>query len=256
MHDLPDYLDLALEAAREAGRLTLGWFQTDLTPEWKADESPVTVADREAEAHIRRRIEDRYPDHTILGEEHGETIRAAGVRWIIDPIDGTRSFVAGVPLYSVLIGVEIEGDPVVGVAHFPALEETAWAAKGHGCFWNGRPARVSTRARLDEATASFTDPAAFGRHGRGSEWDRLQEATALQRGWCDAYGHLLVATGRVDLMVEPAVRVWDVAALYPILEEAGGAITDWTGRRDPRAETVVSTNGVLHDAVVSVLGSG
>jgi histidinol-phosphatase len=251
------FLDFAVDAAWQAGRLTLAHFQTDVAVEHKADESPVTIADRGAEQLLRRLIEDRFPDHAIVGEEFGETDRDSTHRWIIDPIDGTRSFIRGVPLYGVLIGLEIGGECVVGAAHFPALGEMVAAARGHGCCWNGRPACVSDVSRLDQALAVYTDCAGFAEYGRAEAWDRLQAATHTQRGWADCYGHCLVATGRAEVMLDPILNAWDCAALVPILIEAGGTFTDWDGEVTIYSENGVSTNGMLFEQVMETIqGSG
>lgn len=247
------FLDFAVDAAWQAGQLTLAHFQTGVAVEQKADESPVTVADRGAEELLRRLIESRFPDHAIVGEEFGEADRDSTYRWIIDPIDGTQSFVQGVPLYGVLIGLEIDGEMVVGVAHFPGLGEMVAAAKGQGCRWNGRLARVSEVSRLDQALLVFTDPVSFAPYGRTKAWDRLREVTHTQRGWGDCYGHCLVATGRAEVMLDPIMSVWDCAALLPILQEAGGTFTDWKGQATIYSEEALSTNGVLFDQVMEIV---
>ena len=159
---LDNYLAFIAETAYQAGRLTLGYYQTGVRPDYKADDTPVTVADRLAEEYIRRQIEARYPTHAIVGEEYGVKESAgAACRWFIDPIDGTKSFVHGVPLYATLIGLEIEGQVRVGAAYFPALDEMVSAATGLGCWWNGRRAHVSEVDSLRWATMAFTDPASF-----------------------------------------------------------------------------------------------
>ncbi len=247
------FLDFATEAAWQAGQLTLAHFQTGVAVELKSDESPVTIADRGAEELLRRLIEKRFPDHAIVGEEFGETERDSTYRWIIDPIDGTRSFIRGVPLYGVLIGLEIGGEMAVGVIHFPGLGETIAAARGEGCRWNGRPARVSSIARLDQALVAYTDASGFAAHGRAGAWARLQEASHTQRGWGDCYGHCLVATGRAEVMLDPIVSLWDCAALLPILEEAGGTFTDWNGAATIYGNHAVSTNGHLFDQVMNLI---
>ncbi|MFN8455301.1 MAG: inositol monophosphatase family protein [Anaerolineae bacterium] len=190
---LRDYLDFAMEMAWEAGRLTLGYFQTGLRPDFKGDDSPVTIADREAEKLIRSRIEKRFPHHAIIGEEFGGLGQTDGYshRWLIDPIDGTRSFVRGVPLYGILIGLEIEGKSEVGVAYFPALGEIIGAATGEGCWWNGRRARVSPAAKLKEAIVTHYDAAAFDKYGKAAAWGTGQKSGWLPSGWCDAYGFML-----------------------------------------------------------------
>jgi histidinol-phosphatase len=227
---LRQYLEFAAETAHLAGRLTLGHFQAQIRPELKEDQTPVTLADRQAEELIRSRIEERYPRHAILGEEYGaKESKGATHRWLIDPIDGTRSFVRGVPLYAVLIGLEIEGKVEVGVAYFPALDEMIAAATGEGCWWNGRRARVSDVPSLQQAVVAFSDVANFGQRGRAAEWKRIEQSTHYRAGWGDAYGHALVATGRVELMLDPVMSPWDCGPFPPILGEAGGYFGDWQG---------------------------
>lgn len=251
---LQTLLDFAIETAYLAGRLTLGHFQVGLRPEYKADDTPVTVADRQAEALIRNRIERRYPQHAILGEEYGVEERSgASHRWIIDPIDGTKAFVRGVPLYGVLLGLEIEGEVQVGVSYFPALDEMLAAARGLGCWWNGRRARVSSIDRLDRAVVAFTDAAGFALHGRASAWDRVQRATYYRAGWSDAYGYLLVATGRIELMLDPIMSVWDCGPFPAILEEAGGYFGDWQGHPTIYGNEGMATTQTLLPQVLALL---
>jgi histidinol-phosphatase len=248
-------LDFAADAAWQAGQLTLGHFQTALAVEWKGDNSPVTAADRGSEQLLRRMIEQRFPDHAIVGEEFGETDRDSQYRWIIDPIDGTRSFVRGVPLYGVLIGLELAGEAVLGVVNFPALREMVAAAKGEGCRWNGRPARVSAIASADQSLLLYTDAAEFARQVRSRTWDRLQAATHTQRSWGDCYGHCLVATGRAEVMLDPVLSVWDAAPLLPILEEAGGTFTDWNGVPTIHGRNGMSTNGHVLGHILKLMES-
>jgi histidinol phosphatase-like enzyme (inositol monophosphatase family) len=249
---LTSLLDFALDAAWRAGRTALAHYQTGVTVERKPDQSAVTVADREGERLLRRLIEARYPDHAILGEEFGGDEKDGVYRWIIDPIDGTNSFVRGVPLFGVLLGLAIRGEPVVGVAHFPALGDMIGAARGEGCRWNGRLARVSSVSNLQQACLVCTEARAVqGRLGQG--WDRLMEAVGLTRGWGDCYGHCLVATGRVDAMLDPRMQPWDCAALVPIVQEAGGRFTDWRGRVVIDGGDALSSNGVLHDTILGML---
>lgn len=235
--------------ARAAGEVTLRYFQRLEHVEEKPDRTPVTVADRETEALLRRQIGDRFPDDEIVGEEEGKRAGSSGRRWILDPIDGTVSFVHGVPLYAVLIGLEFDDLTQLGVAHFPALGETAWAARGRGCRWNGRPARVSGVTDLSEALVVMTD-AAGPPQPLADSARRVLARAQLRRGWSDAYGHLLVATGRADVMLDPQMSVWDCAALAPIIEEAGGTFTSWSGERTIRAGNAISTNAALFDAVM------
>ncbi|MCL4298895.1 MAG: inositol monophosphatase family protein [Anaerolineae bacterium] len=252
---LRDYLDFTIETAWQAGQLTLGHFQTGLRPDFKSDESPVTVADREAEKLIRSRIEKRYPGHAIIGEEYGSQENTAGSshRWLIDPIDGTRSFVRGVPLYAVLIGLEIEGQCQVGVAHFPALGEIVAAATGEGCWWNGRRARVSPVERLKDAVVTHYDAASFDKYGRAAAWERLKQTTGYRAGWCDAYGYALVATGRVEVMLDPIINPWDGGPFPPILSEAGGYFGDWRGNPTIYAREGLGTTQLLLPEVLRLL---
>jgi histidinol-phosphatase len=250
--DLRTLLAVAQDAAYVGGRRTLAYFGTGTAAtEWKADQTPVTVADREAERVIRDVITRAFPDHAVLGEEDGETPGRVPVRWIVDPLDGTRTFVRGVPLYGTLVGVEVDGEPAVGVVYLPALDEMVAAARGLGCTRNGRPCRVSGTATRAGALAVVTDERSARQ--RSGAWDRLVARTAMQRTWADCYGYVLVATGRAEVALDPAMNVWDCAALLPIVEEAGGWFTDWRGRRTIRGGEGVATNGVLHDEVLGLL---
>lgn len=251
---LKEFLDFAVNAAWQAGRQTLAHYQTGVAIQRKIDRSLVTVADRNAEELLRRLIAARYPDHSIVGEEFGSDDRATSHRWIIDPIDGTNTFVRGVPFYGVLVALEIEAQPAVGVTYFPALDEMVAAATGLGCFWNGRRAQVSSVGSLTDACLVYTDGRGV-RERLGQEWDTLQRATSLQRGWGDCYGHCLVATGRADIMLDPRMNPWDCAALIPILQEAGGRFTDWKGRVAVDGGDAVSTNGLLHDEILTHLAA-
>lgn len=251
---LQPYLDFAAEAAYLAGRLTLGYFQTGIRPDFKTDDTPVTVADRKAEELIRARIEKQYPHHAIVGEEYGTNENEeASHRWFIDPIDGTKSFVRGVPLYAVLIGLEIEGNVKVGAAYFPALDEMIAAASGEGCWWNGRRAHVSDVSNLQQAVVAFSDVATFAQSGRSKAWDRIKQATYFRAGWGDAYGYLLVATGRADLMLDPIMNVWDCAPFPPILREAGGYFGDWQGNSTIYGNEAMATTQALLPEVLALI---
>lgn len=251
---LAPYLDFAIETAYLAGKRTLSYFQTGVEPEFKADHSPVTVADRTAETVIRERIEQRYPSHSIVGEEFGvKEAHGSSYRWILDPIDGTKPFTRGVPTYSVLIGLEIDHHVEVGVAYFPALGELVAAATGLGCWWNGRRARVSQESGLDRAVVAYSDVNSFEAHGRGEAWRRIAQSVYFRAGWGDAYGHCLVATGRVELMLDPVMNVWDCGPLPPILKEAGGVFTDWQGQETIYAGEAISTTPALLPQVLDLI---
>jgi histidinol phosphatase-like enzyme (inositol monophosphatase family) len=248
-----ELLELALEAAREAGEVALRYFTRDVQVELKSDQTPVTVADREGEKLLRARIERRFPDHGIVGEEFGVVRAHSPYRWILDPIDGTQSFIRGVPLWGVMIGVEKHGEPVVGVVHFPALRETVWARTGGGAWWNGKRAHVSSVARLQDATLLTTDLRLFQDQRLRAAFDQLRARVKFERTWGDCYGHTLVATGRADIMLDPIMSEWDACALLPILEEAGGRFSDWTGKRTVRGGNAISTTGLLFEPVISVV---
>jgi histidinol phosphatase-like enzyme (inositol monophosphatase family) len=248
--DLYHLLDFAVDIAREAGAITYRYYQGSFVAERKADDSFVTIADREAEAYLRSRIAEAFPDDAILGEEGGEKPGSSNRRWILDPIDGTYAFVHGVPVYGVLIGLEVDNEAVLGVVNLPALGDLVYAAQGLGCFWNGEAARVSSTSSIDQALLLSTDFGACAQYGFGPATEALQQQVQARRTWGDCYGHVLVATGRADIMLDPVMNVWDCAPLLPILEEAGGTFTDWNGTRTIHGGNAISTNGVLFDHVM------
>ena len=256
----PEYrkeMEIAAQLAWEAGRATLRFFQTEVAVKMKPDATPVTEADRKAEGIIRQGLQQAFPQDGILGEEFGEVPGASGRCWIIDPIDGTKSFVRGVPLYGVLIGLEDEsGEVVVGAAYLPGLDEMVHAAKGLGCWWNGRVSRVSGVENLGEACVCYTSSRSFAQRNRGRVFDDLAAKAGLLRGWGDCYGHLLVATGRAEIMLDPVLNPWDCAPLVPILQEAGGTFTDWKGVATIHGGNGVSTNAHLFDEVMDHLSQG
>lgn len=250
-----ELLAFATELALAAGEVTLRYYGRVVAHDAKSDGTPVTVADREAERLIRSRVEERYPDHSILGEEFGESNEGARVRWILDPIDATRSFMRGVPLYGVLIGIEIEGESAVGVCHFPPLRETVAAGVGLGCTWNGRRCRVSTVSRLSDAVVCTTDVERILSRPEGGGWRMLQQRAAFSRTWGDCYGHALVATGRIEAQVDPVMAPWDAGPFLTIVTEAGGRFTTLDGRATLHGGSGVSSNGVLHDEVLEALSA-
>lgn len=253
---LQPYLDFITETAHLAGELTLQYFQTQLSPDYKADNSPVTIADRLAEALIRARIEKHFPDHAIVGEEQGVKESQGGThRWIIDPIDGTKSFMRGVPLYGVLIGLEIAGRVEVGAACFPAMGEMLVAATGLGCWWNGRRAHVSQVSSLKQAYLCCTDAGSFRKTGRGQPFDQLAQSVYFRPGWGDAYGYACVATGRADIMLDPVMNVWDCGPFPPIFREAGGYFGDWQGNETIYSCEALATNQALLPDILNLLDS-
>jgi histidinol phosphatase-like enzyme (inositol monophosphatase family) len=252
--------DTLLQAVAEVARLTgdaaLRHFRTSLAVETKGDGSPVTIADREAEQVARQWIETRFAGDGVLGEEFGATRDEAGRRWIIDPIDGTKSFVRGVPLWGTLIAVCEGRDVLAGAAYFPATAELLCAAPGAGCWWNDTRCQVSSVTTLRDATALTTDTRFTDQQSRREGWDALAARVWVARSWGDAYGYLLVATGRAEVMVDPVMNPWDAAPFVPIISEAGGVFTDWGGQRTAFGGSAIATNAALAVQARAVLGAG
>ncbi len=262
-NELAERLQVARQAAERAGRITLKHFQTDFERQTKADGTVVTIADRQSEQLLRRTIERAFPYDAVLGEEFHEKPGQTRYRWILDPIDGTVSFVQGVPLYGVLVALEdLEvRRSVLGVIHLPSLGETVYAQRGHGCHWERRvggkrlaiPARVSRVENLDAAVLLASDFWNVPLEGRRQELARLAGRTRLQRTWADCYGYVLVATGRAELMLDSTFNLWDAAPMQPILEEAGGTFTDWTGQPTIHGDCGLATNGLLLKEALAVM---
>lgn len=251
--------ELAVTLAREVSEVILSYYQRpELTVELKHDASPVTIADRTAEQVLRRRIREAFPDDGLLGEEFGPEPGESGWEWVLDPVDGTKSFVHGVPLFGTLIGVVREGRAEIGVCRMPALGEMVSAATGQGCWWQQGEAppvqaRVSDVSRLSDALLCYTSYGYFAKSGKARVLETLRNCCRLSRGWGDCYGHVLVATGRADLIVEPALHPWDAAALIPLLREAGGHFVDWTGRERYDSGHGLSVNARLLEDVLDVV---
>ncbi|HSC58208.1 MAG TPA: inositol monophosphatase family protein, partial [Gemmatimonadales bacterium] len=230
MSEARSWMEAAEAVARVAGEVALRHYHRGVTVETKDDGTPVSVADRQAEEAARAWLEKHCPADGILGEELGMTRPEARRRWILDPIDGTKTFVRRVPLWGTLVALA-EGETVLaGAAFFPAVDELVVAAQGAGCLWNGKPARVSSVSKLSEAVLLTTDTR-MGTPEQCRVLDGLCGRAGFARTWGDCYGYLLVATGRAEAMADMIMAPWDAAALQPIIEEAGGAFTDWTGRR-------------------------
>lgn len=255
----PELLELAVRLAREAGTATLEWFaDPGLVVERKVDGTPVTVADRAAERLLRAALARAVPDDAVTGEEEAATPGTSGRVWTLDPIDGTKAFARGVPLYATLVAMADRHGPAIGVIHLPALGETVYAGRGRGCFFartpvgdlepfdrRVRPCAVSDTTDLASAylcTSALSNWTAAAR-------DAVLSAVAGVRTWGDAYGYSLVATGRADAMVDPVIEPYDVAPMLVILPEAGGAFTDFGGERRADGGNALATNGRLHDEV-------
>ncbi len=251
--------ELAVSAAEQAGQSALRYYP-DLDSaafasrvEWKHDLSPVTLADREAEAALRTRLLGAFPGDGFLGEESGDTPGSSGYRWIIDPIDGTRSFVRGIPIWATLVGLEYRGEAIAGVAYIPPLGHTYRALIGDGAFRGNQRLHVSGIGTLGDAQLFYSSLSWFAKAGREAEFLNLARRTQRQRGFGDFYGFLLVAQGAGELMVEFGVHIWDVAAVKPIVEEAGGRFSDWDGKTSLDRPDVIASNGLLHDEALRLL---
>ena len=242
-------LEEAVEMARRAGRLTLDWFRPSVEVEIKADGSPVTEADRAAELLLRRELAERHPGDAVVGEEMGASGGGTGRTWFIDPIDGTQSFVRGVPLFATLLALEDVHGPAAGVIYLPALDETVAAGRGRGCFLNGRPAEVSGRSSLEGSVLCTSGYDLIPEDAAA----RLHRSPLTLRGWGDAYGYALVAAGRVEAMYDPVVNPWDIAPMAVIVPEAGGVFTDCSGAPGFRSGTGLATNGRLHGEILEIV---
>lgn len=239
------YLQAVADVARAAGAVALRHYGKELRIDLKGDGSPVTIADRSAEQAARQEVERLFPEDGFEGEEFGLTRTHARRRWIVDPVDGTRSFICGVPLWGTLVAV-VEGDTVLaGAAFFPALGELVVAATGQGCWWNDSRCHVSRIKTMKDAT-TLTSQLPFGGTARqAAGWESLEKRIGMGRTWGDCFGYFLVATGRAEIMADPVVSSWDTAALFPIVTEAGGVFTDWEGNPTAFGGSAIATNAAL-----------
>ena len=256
-------IDLLLRLADRAGAIALEHFQSPaLRVERKEDASPVTVADHAIEAMLRAGIRAECPGDAILGEEHGDEPGATGWRWIIDPIDGTISFAAGVPMFGTLIAIEREGEICGGLCAMPALGERVWAARGRGAWWERRraggtvdrsPAQVRSCGSVSQALLCVSGLEYFRRSAATGVLRRVVDAAAHVRSWSDCYGGILLATGRVDGWVDPLMHPWDLAPFPLIVAEAGGVCTDWTGRADIGGGNAVGGSASMHAQLMALI---
>jgi histidinol-phosphatase len=256
MSETATLLSAVEEVARAAGREALRHFRGSLAVHRKSDGSPVTAADRGAEQVARDWIANRFPTDGILGEEFGAHNTGAARRWLVDPIDGTASFVRGVPLWGTLIAVAQGEEILAGAIFCPAVDELVCAAKGEGSWWNGSRARVSTTDDLARALVLTTDARFAATPDRLPILHAIVARAAESRGWGDCFGYLLVATGRADVMIDPKMSPWDAAALLPVIEEAGGAFTDWKGHATAFGGDGVATNAALARPVRGLIAAG
>jgi histidinol-phosphatase len=245
--------DQAVDAARKAGDLARTYFDTTFEVEWKTDQTPVTVADRRAEELIRGLVAKHFPADGLLGEEFGNQSGTSGYRWVIDPIDGTKSFVRGVPLWGTLVGLEYRGEQIAGVCYAPGLGQLWRALRGDGAYRDDRRVRVSDVADLSAALVCYTSLGCFSDPGRRAAFARLADRTGEPRGHGDWYGFALVAQGSAEAIVDYGLSQWDAAAPKAIVEEAGGKFTDWAGVPTAEAPDVVASNGRVHGETLRIL---
>jgi histidinol-phosphatase len=261
MTDGPDDLALALSLADRADGLTMPRFGAlDLRIDTKPDLTPVTDADRSVEAAVRESLATHRPGDSVVGEEFGGTTDFIGRQWVIDPIDGTKNFVRGVPVWATLIGLLVDGVAVTGVVSAPALQRRWWAADGRGAYAavGGGPARrlaVSAVGQLSSASLSFSSLSGWARRGLRERFVGLTDAVWRVRAYGDFYSYCLVAEGAVDIAAEPEVSLWDLAALDVLVREAGGTFTSLEGTAGPHGGSAVATNGLLHEAVLTSLNA-
>lgn len=247
---LQELQSAAADFAKAGGRSTLNYFKKSFHLEFKSDDTPVTNADRTAEKIIRELINKNFPGHGIIGEEFGRENEDSDIVWVLDPIDGTQSFIHGIPFYTTLIGILINGQPEVGIIYAPALDEIASAATGLGCTLNGSEIQVRKCDDLSKATFLTTDVTTYEEHGFQQPLNSLLESTRIHRTWGDAYGHMMVAAGRADIMIDPILSIWDAAALLPVLKEAGGSFTDVHGEETIETGNAISTNKTLVKQII------
>lgn len=247
--------DLAIDVARTAGDFAREIYDRSFEVEIKADNSPVTIADKGAEELIRRELKKRFPNDALLGEEFGDEPGSSGYRWIIDPIDGTRSFVRNIPIWATLIGLEYHGEQIAGIAYIPVFNQLFRALRGDGAYKDDRRIRVSDVATLDRALLCYSSIGWFRKAGRESRFLELAAKTERQRGFGDFYGFVLVAQGACEIMIEHGVKPWDVAATMAIVQEAGGTFTDWNGVPTIHKPDVLASNGKLHAETLAILNA-
>jgi len=267
MSELLNRLAVANRIAKSAGQITLKYFQTDdFSVDYKGDGSPLTNADRESETHLRAEIQAAFPDDAIVGEEFADKPGTSDYGWILDPIDGTKSFISGVPLYGTMVAVEeIDANAtgrqaIIGSVYFPGLDEGMFAAKGQGAFsfkgdHSPKPAKVSTQSDIAKSVLLTTSVSDFELRNAQQPFAELANRFYFSRTWGDVYGYYLVAVGRAEAMIDPELNVWDAAAVQPIIEEAGGHYSDWNG--EPKIDTgdAVGSNGFFHDEILKILNS-
>jgi histidinol phosphatase-like enzyme (inositol monophosphatase family) len=240
------------ELTHASGAIIRRYYRSGYTIDTKSDESPVTIADRETELELRRLIQARFPDHGILGEEYGAHQPESPFRWVLDPIDGTKNFISHSYLFGTLIALLYEGRPIFGAVHHPVSDDLL-VGDGVGAWLNGKPARVRPCTRIEDAVVLTSDPLAPERLRNGTGFHTLCRRALRFNTWGDCHGYFLVAIGGADLMLDPVMSVWDLMALIPVVQGAGGRITDWEGNDPVAGSSAIASAGAIHDDVLRLL---
>ena len=249
-----EFVDFSKELARASGEIIMRYFRSDFAVETKADDSPVTIADKQAEEIMREMIMKEYPAHGIIGEEFGNHNESAAYQWVLDPIDGTKSFVSGTFLFGTLIGLMKDGQPIVGTINHPVTSHML-IGDGKEARLNDEIARVRKTARLRDAVLMYTDFIDVGKYQNGIAFQQLMGKTRFNRTWGDCHGYFLLATGYADVMLDPIMHLWDIVALIPIIEGAGGKITSWNGGPPLSGNGIIASNRTLHSQVLRTLNA-
>lgn len=252
MTELEPLKDFTKILSEESGKIIKNYFRTDISIESKKDESPVTIADKSAEEKMREMIMKEFPDHGIIGEEFGKHNPDAEYQWILDPIDGTKSFITGALSFGTLIALTKNGQPVLGVINHPVLNEFL-IGDNETAELNGQKIKVREIEKIEDATLLATDHLMIGDYHDRSGFDELTKKVRLYRNWGDCYGYYLVATGFADIMIDPVMNIWDLMALIPVIRGAGGVITDYHGNDPVKGESSVAASKGLHSEVIKIL---
>jgi myo-inositol-1(or 4)-monophosphatase len=247
-----EFIDFTRALAEASGNIIRRYFRADIQVETKSDLTPVTIADRQAEEIMRGMIHEKFPEHGILGEEFEDINPDADYQWILDPIDGTKTFVAGTYLFGTLIALLKDGKPIIGAINNPIVDQFL-VGDGQQTWLNDDPVKVRDCPSIEKATLLTTSPLNVEKYRDGAAFNKLTRRVHLYRTWGDCHGYYLVATGYADIMVDPAMNVWDVAALVPVIEGAGGKITDYYGGDPMSGEGAIATAGPLHEEVIRLL---
>ncbi|MBN2365271.1 MAG: histidinol-phosphatase [Calditrichaeota bacterium] len=252
MTELSEFRKFIELLVRESGRIIKMYFRQDIRIEIKTDNSPVTIADKKAEERLRKLIEKEFPDHGIWGEEFGKTNESAEYQWVLDPIDGTKSFIYGVPLFGTLIALMRNGQPILGSIHLPVQNELL-TGDNKQTDLNGRAVSFRACTSLSDAVLLFTDYEHFSRYQNRKKFDRLLQKVSMSRTWGDCYGYYMVATGRADIMIDAIMSPWDIMALVPVIRGAGGVITDYDGSDPVEGNSIIAAAKNIHSEVVNLL---